>query len=86
MHSGFSFLSVAHVELLNEILARRSSTLLERVRRADVISRSDAEKITTAISDEVTENLADDWEPTDYGKAVSAVLAQFNAARVNEWP
>jgi hypothetical protein len=86
MDRAFSFLSAAHVELLNEILARRSSTLLERVRRADVISRSDAEKITTAISDEVTENLADDWEPTDYGKAVSAVLAQFNAARVNEWP
>jgi hypothetical protein len=35
---------------------------------------------------EVTENLDDDWEPTDYGQAVSAVLAQFNAARVNEWP
>jgi hypothetical protein len=86
MDSGFSFLSAAHVELLNEILARRSSTLLERVRRADVISRSDAEKITTAISDEVTENLADDWEPTDYGKAVSAVLVKFNAARINEWP
>jgi hypothetical protein len=54
MDSGFSILSAAHVDLLNEILARRSSTLLERVRRADVISRSDAEKITTAISDEVT--------------------------------
>ena len=40
----------------------------------------------SVISDEVTENLDDDWEPTDYGHAVSAVLAQFNAARVNEWP
>src|SRR6476661_11082741 len=29
----------------------------------------------------ITENLDDDWEPTDYGQAVSAVLAQFNAAR-----
>jgi hypothetical protein len=84
--SRFSCLGTAHVELLNEILARRSPTLLERVRQADVISRSDAEEITTAISDEVTENVDDDWEPTDYGQAVSAVLAQFNAARVNEWP
>ena len=30
--------------------------------------------------------LDDDWEPTDYGQVVSAVLAQFNAARVTEWP
>jgi hypothetical protein len=40
----------------------------------------------SVLSDEITENLDDDWEPTDYGQAVSAVLAQFNAARVNEWP
>ncbi|MDT5209182.1 MAG: hypothetical protein QOF67_1597, partial [Mycobacterium sp.] len=25
-------------------------------------------------------------EPTDYGQAVSAVLAKFNAAHVSEWP
>jgi hypothetical protein len=50
------------------------------------VSRSDAEEFTSVISDEVTENLDDDWEPTDYGQAVSAVLAQFNAARIDEWP
>ena len=38
----------------------------------------------SVISDEVTENLDGDWEPTDYGQAVSAALAQFNAARINE--
>ena len=86
MDSRFSFLSTAHADLLNEILARRSSTLLERIRQANFVSRSDAEEIMSVISDEVTENLDDDWEPTDYGQAVSAVLAQFNAARVNEWP
>jgi hypothetical protein len=47
---------------------------------------SDAEEIMSVISDEVTENLGDDWEPTDYGQTASAVLAQFSAARVNEWP
>jgi hypothetical protein len=85
MDSRFSFLSTAHADLLNEILARRSSTLLERIRQADSVSRSDAEEIMSVISDEVTDNL-DDWEPTDYGQAVSAVLAQFNGARANEWP
>ena len=84
MDSRFSFLSTAHADLLNEILARRSSTLLERIRRASSVSRSDAEEIVSVISDEVTDNLDDDWEPTDYGQAVSAVLAQFNAARVSE--
>jgi hypothetical protein len=84
--SRFSFLSTAHADLLNEILAHRSSTLLERIRQANSVSRSDAEEIMSVISDELTENLDDDWEPTDYGQAVSAVLAQFNAARVNEWP
>jgi hypothetical protein len=46
----------------------------------------DAEEIMSVISNEVTENLDDKWEPTDYGQAVSALLAQFNSARVNEWP
>ena len=86
MDSQFSFLSTAQADILNEILARRSPTLLERVRQANSVSRSDAEEIMSVISDEVTENLDDDWEPTDYGRAVSAVLAQFNAARINEWP
>ncbi|GAC1456317.1 MAG: hypothetical protein PVSMB1_05990 [Gemmatimonadaceae bacterium] len=86
MDSRFSFLSIAHADLLNEILARRRPTLLERVRQANSVSRSDAEEIMSVISDEVTENVDDQWEPTDYGHAVNAVLAQFNAARVNEWP
>jgi hypothetical protein len=84
--SRFSFLSTAQADLLNEILTRRNSTLLERIRQAGSVSRSDAEEIMSAIGDEVTDNLDDDWEPTDYGQAVSAVLAQFNAARINEWP
>jgi hypothetical protein len=84
--SRFSFLSTAQADLLNDILARRKPTLLDRVRRANSVSRSDAEEIMSLISDEFTKNLDDDWEPTDYGKAVSALLAKFNAARINEWP
>jgi len=53
--SRFSFLSTAHADLLNEMLARRSSPLLERIRQADTVSRSDAEEIMSVISDEVTE-------------------------------
>ena len=86
MGSRFRFLSTAHADVLNEILARRSLTLLERIRQANSVSCSDAKEIMSVLSDEITENLDDDWEPTDYGQAVSAVLAQFNAARVNEWP
>lgn len=86
MDARFSFLSAADAELLNEILARRSSTLLERVRRADSVSSSDAEEIMTVMSEEFTSNLDDDWEPTEYGRTVSAVMAQFNAARIAEWP
>jgi len=84
--SSFGFLSAAHADLLKDILARRNSALLERIRRANSVSRSDAEEIMSVISDEFTNNLDDDWEPTDYGQAVSALLAQFNAAYINQWP
>jgi hypothetical protein len=82
----FSFLSIANAELLNEILARRGPTLLERVRQANSVSSADAEEIMTVMSEEFTNNLDDDWEPTEYGLTVSALMAQFNAARGNEWP
>jgi hypothetical protein len=82
----FSFLSIANAELLNEILARRGPTLLERVRQANSVSSADAEEIMTVMSEEFTNNLDDDWEPTEYGRTVSALMAQFNAARGNEWP
>jgi hypothetical protein len=82
----FSFLSTAHADLLNEILARRNSALLERIRQSNSVSRSEADEIMSVISDEFTKNLGDAWEPTDYGQAVSALLAQFNAACINEWP
>jgi len=84
--SQFSFLSTAHAGLLNEILSRRKPTLVERVRRADSVSCSDAEEIMTVLSEEFTNNLDDDWEPTDYGRTISALMARFNTARVDEWP
>ena len=86
MDTSFGFLGPAHADLLNEVLARRDSALLERIRQANSVSRSEAEEIMSVISDEITKNLDDDWEPTDYGQAVSALLAQFNAACINEWP
>ena len=86
MDGRFNFLSTPHADLINDILTRRSPTLLDRVRQANAVSRSDAEEIMSVISDEFSKNLDDDWEPTDYGRAVSALLGQFNTARINEWP
>ena len=54
------------------------------MRRADSVSSSDAEEIMTVMSEEFTNNLDDDWEPTEYGRTVSALMAQFNAARTQE--
>lgn len=86
MDSDFGFLGTGQAEMLGKILARRSPDLLERVRRSGSVTRSEAEEIMSALSDELTDNLDDDWEPTDYGREVSAVLAQFNAARISKWP
>ncbi len=86
MDSSFRFLSTIQADLLNEILTRRKPALLERVRHTDSVSSSDAEEIMTVMSEELTNNLDDDWEPTEYGRTVSALMAQFNAARINEWP
>ncbi len=86
MDSSFKFLSAAQADLLNEILARRNSALIKRIRESNTVSRADAERILAAISDELNENLDDDWEPTTYGQSVSSLLAAFNAARINEWP
>ena len=86
MDSSFRFLSTTQADLLIEILTRRKPALLESVRRADSVSSWDAEEIMTVMSEEFTNNLDDDWEPTEYGRTVSALMAQFNAARINEWP
>jgi hypothetical protein len=84
--SSFRFLSTTQADLLNQILTRRRPALLERVRRDDSVSCSDAEEIMAVMSEEFTNNLDDDWEPTEYGRTVSNMMAQFNAARLNEWP
>ena len=86
MDSDFGFLGTGQAEMLGEILTRRSPDLLARVRRSGSVTRSEAEEIMSTLSDELTDNLNDDWEPTDYGREVSAVLAQFNAARISKWP
>ncbi|MGE2832688.1 hypothetical protein [Mycobacterium sp. SMC-4] len=72
--------------LLLDIVARRNPRLYERLRYGSAVSRLDADEIVNALGDELTANMGDDWEPTKYGLAVSAVLARFNAARIAEWP
>ncbi|MBJ7336667.1 hypothetical protein [Mycolicibacterium sp.] len=84
--SQFTFLGDAQAALLRAVLSRRDSALLERMTRLPSVSQADAADVMSVLSDEVTDSLDDDWEPTQYGRELSAVLAQFNAARVGEWP
>ena len=86
MDSHFSFLTPAQSESLIAVLARRRSALYGRVRQNSEVSQVDAEEILAALSDELADNLDDDWEPTDYGREISALLARFNAARLEQWP
>lgn len=86
MDSRFSFLTTAQAELLRQILLRRDPSLLDRVQHARSVSRFDADEIVSILGDEFTDNLDDEWEPTPYGLQVNDVLAQFNAARLKEWP
>lgn len=86
MDSNFNFLSAPQTTLLNEILVRRKPALVERVQQVDKITNEDAEEIMAALSEEFTDHLDDDWEPTEYGRTVSALMAVFNAARIREWP
>ena len=86
MDSSFSFLAATERESLDEILARRRGALLERIRQAGAVTQSDADEIIAALSEELTDNLDDDWEPTECGLRVSGLIARFNAARIQEWP
>lgn len=86
MDSKFSFLMLEERDLLTEVLERRRPDLIGRIGRQGSISREDAEEIMTVLSDELNDNLDEDWEPTQRGRAVSATLAHFNAARLAVWP
>ncbi|MGE2732515.1 hypothetical protein ACQI4F_23865 [Mycolicibacterium vaccae] len=86
MDSNFDFLDSAESELLFKVVSQRNPDLVSRLRRGGAVSRSDAELIVNALGDELTNNLDADWEPTEYGLKVSALLARFNAARIAEWP
>ncbi|MFB1295705.1 hypothetical protein ACAG24_009335 [Mycobacterium sp. pW049] len=86
MRSSFHFLDANACDLLNDVLSRRDPALHERVRRLDTVSASDAELIMAALSDELTNNLDEEWEPNEYGRTVSSLMAAFNRARIAEWP
>jgi hypothetical protein len=84
--SSFNFLSSEQVHCLNEILARRNPALAERLRRSELVSRGDAEEVVSTLGTELINNLDDEWEPADYGRAVSRLLDKVNAARIKAWP
>lgn len=84
--SRFNFFRSGEAQLLNDILARRSPTLISRLQESRSVSRSDADEIMALLGQEFTDNLDDDWEPTEYGRTVSSLQAHFSTARIEEWP
>ena len=86
MDSTFRFPGADAAKLLDEILGRRHPDLCGHVRRSGTVSVSDAELIMVALSEELTNNLDEDWEPAGYGRTVSAVMAAFSRTRIAEWP
>lgn len=86
MNSGFDFLDGGQAELLVEILSRRRPELAARIRTAPALSRPDAVEIVNTLSEEFVDHLDEDWEPTDYGRAVSEILSRVNAQQIAEWP
>lgn len=80
------FLGDSGSELALRILTRRDEALATRIRQSTSVSRSDAAGIVSTLSDELNDNLDADWEPTEYGRQVSELLARVNARRVAEWP
>lgn len=86
MDAHFSFLSVSEAALLNDVLDRRDPNLLEQLTRLNRVSLDQAEQVVLLLSDEFLNALDDDWEPTEYGKTISRILAQVNAVKIAEWP
>lgn len=86
MDSSFGFLTSSQADALRDILGRRNAALLNRIQASKVVTRSDAETLVSSLSDELTDNLDDEWEPTEYGRVVSGILSQVNSARIARWP
>ena len=78
-----SSLRDAEKRMLRDVLHRRDPALFERVARTETVSLSDAELIVSILSEEFIDNLDDNWEPTEYGIAISDLLQRVNAARLN---
>lgn len=86
MDSSFGFLTSSQADTLREILGRRNTTLLEKIQASDLVTRSDAQTLVSNLSDELTDNLDDEWEPTAYGQIVSEILSRVNSAQIAQWP
>ena len=84
MDSRFRFLTTPQIALISDVLNRRNPALLTRINAEPAISRSDAEALIVGLSDELADSLDESWEPTEYGRSVSAVLDKVNAVRIAE--
>ncbi len=86
MDLTFAFLSQTDHELLDGIVSRRKTELWARVQRSQSVSRSDIEQLLLTLNDEFLDHLDEEWEPTDYGKAVDRILRQINKVQIQTWP
>ena len=86
MDNGFGFLTSAQRQLMSEIVSRRNPSLAHRITSGDSVSRTDASELIDTLGTEFINNLDADWEPTEYGRAVSTLQTQVNNARIDEWP
>jgi hypothetical protein len=86
VNGEFDFLNGEQAEMLAEILSRRHPELTDRIRTAPALSRPDAVEIVNTLSEELVDHLDRDWEPTDYGRAVSEILSRVNEQQIAEWP
>lgn len=84
MDASLSSLRDQERRILRDVLSRRDPALFERLARAETVSPSDAELIVSILSEEFIDNVDDNWEPTEYGIAISDLLQRVNAARLEE--
>ncbi|MCG5432118.1 hypothetical protein LV457_07410 [Mycobacterium sp. MYCO198283] len=86
MADFYMMLTDEQMRLLDEVLKRRNTELRGMLVRRDAPSRADADEIIRSLSDELVDNLDDEWEPTGYGVEVSRLLNSVNKVRLRFWP
>lgn len=83
MDVSLRFLRDDERRMLHDVVSRRDPALSKKLAVTDTVSCSDAELIVSILCDEFIDNLDDEWEPTEYGKAISDLLQRVNAEKLD---